>query len=257
MGTTQNLNHIRRRDLRTPDLRDTSALELLGGPFERAMRFGEVRRISVERGRYNIRNVGIFLWRLFAIPEAGAPATADASSPANLRFDALGLDAPLFGKARPDAGTTRRVRESDVPGPLRARALADELDAVRAAEVRGDPPPYDYFTPGQEVFLVEYFDPTVSDPAKKWQAVPPDRIQICDLGTWRTPKPITFTPAGGTLTSCQLSVDPRNGRMISSTERSLPCASGISTGWRRRSAAAATRAARRRRHRWRRRPWSP
>src|SRR6185312_13619148 len=205
LATNQNLNHVRWRDLRTPDLRDTNALELLGGPFERAARFAEVRRISVERGRYNIPNVGVFLWRLLGMSIHAAPAVADGGSTTRFRFDQLGLDAPLFGLQRSAGGTTRRVTESDVPGPLRPRALYEELNAVRAAETSGDPPVYAFFDPDQPVLEIAVFDPSQTDPLLQWPAIPSDRIQICDLGsgaTWTAPTPLEFTPAGGSLTRC-------------------------------------------------------
>jgi len=217
LATNQNLNHVRWRDLRTPDLRDTNALELLGGPFERAARFAEVRRISVERGRYNIPNVGVFLWRLLGMSIHAAPAVADGGSTTRFRFDQLGLDAPLFGLQRSAGGTTRRVTESDVPGPLRPRALYEELNAVRAAETSGDPPVYAFFDPDQPVLEIAVFDPSQTDPLLQWPAIPSDRIQICDLGsgaTWTAPTPLEFTPAGGSLTRCAVAVDPKSGRMV-------------------------------------------
>ena len=76
LACTQNLNHLRPPP-RTPDLRDTSALELLGGPFETAGRFAEVRRVEPRRGRYNIPHVGVYLWRLESLEARADEYTGD------------------------------------------------------------------------------------------------------------------------------------------------------------------------------------
>jgi len=54
VATTQHLNHRRPTNVRTPDLRDTATLELLGTPFEAAPHSAEVRSVSLGRGKYNV-----------------------------------------------------------------------------------------------------------------------------------------------------------------------------------------------------------
>ncbi len=123
LETTQYLNHVRLHNLRTPDLRRTNELELLGGPFETANHTAEVRRIAVERGRYNIPNVGLFLWRLQAYPlEQVVPRPADASNK-NFTFNVLGMDEPLFNSPEAEAGAAHIAEEINVPGPIRRRAF--------------------------------------------------------------------------------------------------------------------------------------
>jgi hypothetical protein len=203
LGTTQYLNHIRRKDLRTPDLRDTNALELLGGPFERSMRFAEVRRVSTGTGKYNIGNVGIFLWRLKSLEVDRAPAIRSvADGPFCYRFSQLGADSHLFNRART---TTARVVESDMPGPLRPRAVFDELEAARAALSAGKTPQYHYFD--DEPSFTVYRD---GEPFE------PKYVQICDLSGWTTPptaESVTLPPPDAPLV-CQVSVDPKLGRLI-------------------------------------------
>src|SRR5215213_1097916 len=102
--TTQNVNHIRLRNLATVDLRDWRAIERLNGPFETSAHTADVRRIAgpgragepaptFVRGRYNIPNVGIFLWRLQPYSLTDSPAVRVD----NRRFliHPLGIDAPL------------------------------------------------------------------------------------------------------------------------------------------------------------------
>ena len=59
---------MRLHNERTPDLRETNRLELLDSPFDRIAHTGEVRRTATRQGRYNIPNIGLFLWRLQAYP---------------------------------------------------------------------------------------------------------------------------------------------------------------------------------------------
>src|SRR5262249_33502642 len=97
LETAQDAKHVRLHNLRTPDLRDANALELLDGPFERAAHTAEVRRIASGRGRYNLPNVGIFVWRLESYPlEHVSGRRVGAAAEGRFAVHPLGLDAPLF-----------------------------------------------------------------------------------------------------------------------------------------------------------------
>ena len=84
LGTTQHLDHVRLDASRTADLRDADGLALVGTPFDETARTGEVRHIDIGRGRYNLPDVGIHLWRLAAYPVTagtpGRPRTAGHST---------------------------------------------------------------------------------------------------------------------------------------------------------------------------------
>lgn len=173
LGTTQNLNHLRPANFRTPDLRLTSDLELLGGPFESMAHTVEVRRIEPRRGRYNIPDIAVMLWRLQAYPVTRATARPVAD-PADGRywFNPLGIDEPLFNPPRTEADLGHLATEVDVSGPLRPRALHDDLASQ---------PPQLYFVPGKEVLAV---DRLVSAGGA---SVPAGAISICDLADWQRP----------------------------------------------------------------------
>jgi hypothetical protein len=149
LATTQYLNHLRPQNVITPDLRDTSALELIGGPFEQAARTADVRAIVDPpldpalaadviddtlrvRGKYNIPDVGIFLWRLqsYAVTLSTPRAVIDGTD-GRYRFHPMGLDEPLFNQSRTLPPFTRVSAEINVPGELRRRALFDELESRR------------------------------------------------------------------------------------------------------------------------------
>jgi tail protein P2 I len=136
LGWTQNYNHIRAENFRTYDLRRTNDLELLDTAFDKIAHTVDVRHIVNARGRHNISNVGIFLWRLqsYFLPRSQARA---ATALADGRFfsDALGLDVPLFNRPETETEVTHLAEETNVPGGLRRRPLYDELEARRQAIV--------------------------------------------------------------------------------------------------------------------------
>lgn len=153
LATTQYLNHLRPRNLITPDLRDTNQLELLGGPFEQISHTADVRAIVDPpldpalaadviddtrriRGKYNIPNVGLFLWRLqsYAVTLA-TPRPVKDGSDGRYWFHPIGLDEPLFNQPQTLPAFTRVADEIDVPGELRRRALYDELETRRQTMV--------------------------------------------------------------------------------------------------------------------------
>lgn len=201
LDTTQYLNHVRLPNVRTPDLRDTNQLELLGGPFERIAHTVDVRHIASNRGKYNIPSLGLFLWRLqgYEITRGVARPVADPPD-GRYRFDPLGDDIPLFNRPETGAAGVRPDGERSVPGMLRRRALYDELEALRRAIANRQTPIRIYFSdqPVFRIFKNEQVDP-----------VSPEQIMICDLSDpqqkipegWRRP------PTG------LVSVDPVLGRL--------------------------------------------
>jgi hypothetical protein len=214
LETTQYAKHVRLQNVRTPDLRDVNALELVGGPFEQAAHTAEVRRIASGRGRYNLPNIGVFVWRLDSYPlehvtarRVGAPADG------HFTFSPVGLDdVPLFNRPRTETALVDLATELDVPAPLRRRPLGDELESIRQASVDSTTPPLAYFAdpPVLQVF-------TRSSPGDAFAEVPTQQIMVADLSLWqRPPKTRDYTPSsGGGLTTCEIAVavDPVLGRL--------------------------------------------
>jgi hypothetical protein len=85
---TQYMNHPRPQALQAPDLRQEQALEWLGTAFETANRSVDVRRIETGRGRHNIPNVGLHLWRIQAYSRSQAPCLR--AGPRRYRASPLG-----------------------------------------------------------------------------------------------------------------------------------------------------------------------
>jgi hypothetical protein len=187
LETTQYANHVRLANLRTPDLRRTNELELLGGPFETANHTAEVRRIAVERGRYNIPNIGIFLWRLQAYPlEQVVPWPADNTG-RNFTFNVLGLDEPLFHAPLAETDAAQIAAELNVPAPIRRRAF----DAALAS----------YYGKGLDLAIWRGWAPATGSQSPQ-APVGITEIVACDLSDWNRPR-----PAG------KVAVDPVLGRL--------------------------------------------
>jgi hypothetical protein len=64
LATTQYMNHVRLHAPATAGLRSMPRMLQIGGAFNAVAHTAEMRRPESGSGRYNIPNVGIFLWRL-------------------------------------------------------------------------------------------------------------------------------------------------------------------------------------------------
>jgi hypothetical protein len=125
LATTQYMNHIRPENRATADLRMGRALADIGTPFDVVAHTADVRHISRRRGRFNIPNIGIFLWRITANSHTRSPATALDSR--RFRFSPLDADTPLYNRPVPEATITHLAQPANVPQPLTRRRLKEEL----------------------------------------------------------------------------------------------------------------------------------
>lgn len=96
LADTQYMNNVRLFNQYAPDLRHWQVRQYMNTGFDRTAHKVDVRRIAVERGRYNIQNIAIFLWSLNAYSLTNAPLTPVPGNPQCFRFGSLGSDMPLF-----------------------------------------------------------------------------------------------------------------------------------------------------------------
>jgi hypothetical protein len=194
LAATQYMSHVRSHAAATADLRDEARLELAGtfqaGAFDGFAHTAEMRSITSRSGRYNIRNVGIFLWRVQALRLVRVPLVDADGSGVRFRLDQLGTDKQLFAQKRTEQEITHLAEPLDVPLPLRrcfaGAHLADLYGAGRS-------------------YLLELETAGGVDP------VPSGDIRICDLsddpavpGTWaHEPQPA----------DTHVAVDPVLGRV--------------------------------------------
>jgi hypothetical protein len=126
LATAQYMNHLRPENFYAPHLRQWEPLERLGTAFETTPHTLDVRRIVNGRGKYNIPNIGIFLWRLHAYSLTDSPAAKlDAF---RYFFSPLGNDTPLFNSPEPEDEITHLATPQNVPMPISRRVLDSYLD---------------------------------------------------------------------------------------------------------------------------------
>ncbi len=199
LATTQNMNHVLPANT-TLSLHDADGLDLLGGAFERAAHTVDVRRKDKNGGRYNILNIGIFLWRLrsYSVTRSTAKNVGVTDQYALYTFSPLGYDAPLFNQPQTEMDITHLAEEVNVPGMLRRRALREDLEkyhetnktgkAKPDSRYFGDTPVLTVFADGLEIRL--------------------EFLMICNLNKWKEPgwKPPEYVT--------QVAVDPVLGRLV-------------------------------------------
>jgi hypothetical protein len=159
---TQYMNHIRPHCIAAPDLRRWEPLERIGTAFDPVMRTIDVRRIAHQRGRYNIPNIGVFLWRLEAYPLSGSPAAKlDAQ---RWRFHPLGIDQPLCTNPVTEDEITHLATPLNVPQPIGRRVLNARLA--------------DYYTGADNITRsLRLYD----DSSGSLQPIDPSRVRVCNL----------------------------------------------------------------------------
>ena len=129
LAATQSVNHVRLDRGRTADLRNGDLLDDVGGPFDRLAHVAEIARASSARraGRYDIPDLGLFVWRLGCYSITRAPAFCWDQSRNQYSFNILGIDAPLL-TSPPELGRLTEPDEIDVPAWIRRRWFEANLD---------------------------------------------------------------------------------------------------------------------------------
>ena len=126
LATTQYMNHVRRHAAATANLRDEGRLELAGtfqaGAFDSFAHTAEMRRIGTRAGRYNIQNVGIFLWRVQALRLVRSPLV-DADDPGWAPLSAS-TRSGRTSRSSTRGGRSRRSRTSPSRWTSRCRCRA-------------------------------------------------------------------------------------------------------------------------------------
>ena len=134
LNTTESMRHVRPGHTATVDLRRGWQLQRINTAFDTLNRTVDVRRIAPRvrtvsdpdptpldinlhgGGRFNIPDVGLYLWRWkpFQITQA----TAFRVNALRYKFSPLGQDAPLFNALPPRASFSRVTTRLDVPQPI-------------------------------------------------------------------------------------------------------------------------------------------
>ena len=135
LATSQYMNHVRPFIHAAPDLRKWEPLSHVGTAFDRIPRTVDVRRIASARGRHNIPNVGVFLWRIGAQSLTRSPAVSvDAR---RYRCSPLNHDQPLFTRPETEDEITQLSTPLNVPIAIGRRAFHErKADYYSDGDVR-------------------------------------------------------------------------------------------------------------------------
>lgn len=180
LATTQYVrNHLRPGDA-IVDVRSPMTAVDTGGAFDRPPRTADVRRIGAAgrgtpRGRYNIPNIGVFVWRLKAYPNPKHPVRVAGAN--RYTLDPFGGDVPLVNPPEPVAPFTL-VDRAHLPFFLQRYPLHAGIA------------PY-----GAPVPVVVY---------RNGAALPAAQLGFCDLTAWAPP----------TAPGIEAAVDPVLGRLV-------------------------------------------
>ena len=121
LGWTQFMNHMRPMNYYAPDLREWEPLERLGSAFETTPHTIDLRHVERGAGKYNIPQVGIFLWRLNAWRLHDSPAVRVDDS--RFLFNPLGANLQLFTRPQTEKSITHLAEPINVPAPISRRVL--------------------------------------------------------------------------------------------------------------------------------------
>jgi hypothetical protein len=139
LADTQYMNHVRRWNHYAPDVRQWRAGLYVDTGFDRTAHKVDVRRIASNRGRYNIPNIGIFLWSLNAYSITRGLAAAVPTAPGCFRLSSLDSDIPLFHRAVPQGEEiTDPALPFNVADCLRRRVLCADLQKGVGARYYGE-----------------------------------------------------------------------------------------------------------------------
>jgi hypothetical protein len=202
LGETQYVKCVRLGNHYAPNVRGWKPRAFRNSAFSTMARKVDVHNPAAPGlPRYNIPNIGIFLWSLQALSITdGTPAQASNTSgpvPLCYRFSSLGYDMPLFHTAvYQGEQITAAATEANVPDFLTRQELCADLAKGASSSFYGN---------GASLAIL-----------LNGQLLNPYQIQVADLsgadGAWNN------MPAAGTLYA--LAVDPKLGRIALSPSMS-------------------------------------
>jgi hypothetical protein len=203
---TQHVNHVRLDQGRTVDVRQAAAFASTDDPWAgwahtfdvhnpAADRLDDPPRAGQHRGRYQMDQIGLYIWRLHSYPvhhsHARPVAVRSSATPPDetvlhgtagdgrYRFHPLGRDMQLFTSPRPALDITSRMTAAHVPAALTRQALAADLNHYRQR--------FQMRTPGERPPNSELYGPDRSVCVLvDGQPIPPHDVLAVDLARWRS-----------------------------------------------------------------------
>ncbi len=183
--TFQSVNHIRPDAYKTIDVRQHNKMVDIGTPFDKSSHTIDVRRINSTNlpGKFNLKNVGVFVWRLRAYPVTMmSPYLLEDVGTHSFNFSILGNDSQLFTKPEKELSTMTIANELNVPSSISRRAFYENMAA--------------YYGDGKSIGIYRENPDT-----KIWEIIPVSQIIPADLSGWQYEPPSGF-----------VALDPELGR---------------------------------------------
>ena len=203
--TTQHLNHLRMMRPAFVSLRNPLALEFTGTPFEATARTVEVRRIAPAGGKWNIPNIGIYLWRLHAAARTRVPLIpAGVAGGRHFYMDPIIMDVQLCANPLTESGIEHLAEPVNVPVLLTRRLLA-------GAQVAGHPaqfhPAAEWYGSGRSVMLHE------EQTAKVYTEIPAGEVVVSNLRESDL-RPGFWMHDDAPVSTTKILLDPVLGRVV-------------------------------------------
>ncbi|WP_162528635.1 hypothetical protein, partial [Mycolicibacterium sp. CBMA 361] len=209
LSTTQYIRNHRRLPNTIVDVHSGMTAVDIGGPFDLPPRTADVRRIDTGQppltGRYNVPNIGVFVWRLYAYLAVDAPARQVTTTAGRYTFDPFGGDVPLVNPAVGGVPEFTLLGRADVPFFLQYYPLYTGVTPYAAAAAGAPNPP-------------AHKPPLPIAVAVGGTPVDYGAIAWCDLEHWTAPQP-----------GIGVSVDPQRGRLVLGT--APPAGTDVTVGY--------------------------
>lgn len=202
LGWTQHMAHLHPTRGRYVDLRRTRSLQKLNGPFDKHAHTVDIRSINSPtaynfkppQGRYNVANVGLFVWRLRAYSVTRTPVL-----PLEQRncytFSVLGNNTQLFSKWETQNNRAQIAGRANVPEPISRHEFTwTKSDNTKQASE-------DYYGENKSLAIWVSGWPEKRSPL---QLIPASKIIPADLSNWDH-----YVPKKNTV-----AVDPVLGRIL-------------------------------------------
>jgi hypothetical protein len=200
LGATQCLQHIRSNKGQTMNIRNIDSVSTLTTPFEANAHRIDVRSYPAYPAKFNINNIGLFIWRLVSYPITGAMAYAVTGVINGYTFNPIGLDMQLFNASQSLTDLTQTATESSLPVAIRPTAFAQDLAA------NADSGTCVYYGNSNTINQITITVVNKGQKSSDASPVPATNIIAADLSNWQTMQP--------TLLKDQIAIDVNLGRFI-------------------------------------------
>ncbi|MGP0063422.1 MAG: hypothetical protein ACLQGP_07475 [Isosphaeraceae bacterium] len=188
--TTESMHHVRPQHFTNVDLRRGGELEWMNTAFDTLNRTIDVRRIAPRvrmpadpdptpldinlhgGGRFNIPDIGIYIWRWISFQVIQAPAFAVDGR--RYMFSPLGQDIPLFNLQPNRTSFSRLTTRLDAPQPIRRREFFHD-----PSQFYGPGLSIQLFADGVPIDVCQICCRDLSDgPGSSWGCTPKGKIGI-------------------------------------------------------------------------------